>query len=388
MAIMAHQGRQKRQRRILVLLIAAAMSVISSSSASSSFSAEDGQAVASKPKALSLEQVRQLIAVAPDAVVAGEIRERGLEFRLTPKVLDHLRTIGMGSETAKTLNALMPANSWPTLVLKAERTELVHGESITIVAEANDLDDDPLQYRWFTSAGSIVGEGPTVQLRTESIGLNARSLSFLVGLEVADGRGGVARQALAFSLKPPNRAPSASIRAEKTELVRGEDLVLEAEANDPDGDPLEFQWSTTGGTVDGDGQRVTLQTDKMTLEKGSDSVTVALKVTDGREGTATDTLTIQVRAPKPVAVTPAEPIRRVTPQYPVSARALRLTGQVVVEVTIDERGNVVAAEPVEGPPMFWNEAVAAVKMWKFRPAMQGNQPVKSTKRIGFSFTNP
>lgn len=352
------------------------------------FNGEDGQAVASKAKALSLDQVRQLIAVAPDTVVAGEIRERGLAFRLTPKVMDHLHAIGAGSETAKVLNALMPANSWPALTLKAERTELIHGESITIVAEANDLDDDPLQYRWFTSAGSIVGEGPTVELRTESIGLNARSLSFLVGVEAADGRGGVARQALAFSLKPPNRAPTVSLRAEKRELVRGEELVLHAEASDPDGDPLEFQWSATGGTVDGDGQRVTLKTEKLTLEKESDAVTVTLKVTDGSGGTATDTLAIQVRKPKPIAVTPAEPIKRVTPQYPVSARALRLTGQVVVEVTIDERGDVVAAEAVEGPPLFWSEAVAAIKLWKFRPAMQGNQPVKSTKRIGFSFTNP
>lgn len=388
MKIMVQQQRQHPHHWVSLLVMVMLMGIMKPALARCWCNGEDGQAVASKAKALSLDQVRQLIAVAPDTVVAGEIRERGLAFRLTPKVMDHLHTIGAGSETAKVLNALMPANSWPALTLKAERTELIHGESITIVAEANDLDDDLLQYRWFTSAGSIVGEGPTVELRTESIGLNARSLSFLVGVEVADGRGGVARQALAFSLKPPNRVPTVSLRAEKRELVRGEELVLHAEASDPDGDPLEFQWSATGGTVDGDGQRVTLKTEKLTLEKESDFVTVTLKVTDGSGGTATDTLAIRVRKPKPIAVTPAEPIKRVTPQYPVSARALRLTGQVVVEVTIDERGDVVAAEAVEGPPLFWSEAVAAIKLWKFRPAMQGNQPVKSTKRIGFSFTNP
>ena len=49
--------------------------------------------------------------------------------------------------------------------------------------------------------------------------------------------------------------------------------------------------------------------------------------------------------------------RSVTPTYPPLARAARVSGSVVVEVTVDEAGNVMSARAVSGHPLLKDAAV-------------------------------
>jgi outer membrane biosynthesis protein TonB len=44
--------------------------------------------------------------------------------------------------------------------------------------------------------------------------------------------------------------------------------------------------------------------------------------------------------------------KRVEPEYPAKARQTGISGRVVVQVTIDEQGQVVAASPVSGPEVL------------------------------------
>lgn len=78
-------------------------------------------------------------------------------------------------------------------------------------------------------------------------------------------------------------------------------------------------------------------------------------------------------------------IRRVEPSYPPMARAARVTGTVVVEVTIDEQGNVIAAKAISGPPLLKAAAVAAARGWKFTPTQLSGVPVKVKGTITFNF---
>jgi len=57
--------------------------------------------------------------------------------------------------------------------------------------------------------------------------------------------------------------------------------------------------------------------------------------------------------------------RRVEPGYPPLAKAARVSGAVVVEVTIDEEGNVMAARAISGHPLLKDAAVAAARGWTF-----------------------
>src|SRR5262249_47960519 len=54
-----------------------------------------------------------------------------------------------------------------------------------------------------------------------------------------------------------------------------------------------------------------------------------------------------------------EATERPEPAYPPLARAAKVTGNVVVEVTIDETGNVTAARAVSGHPLLKDAAVEA-----------------------------
>jgi len=74
---------------------------------------------------------------------------------------------------------------------------------------------------------------------------------------------------------------------------------------------------------------------------------------------------------------PAELVERVEPVYPESARQSRAAGEVTLDLTISMRGDVLEAVPVDGPAVFYEEAVAAAMRWRYKPATLGGNPVKS-----------
>jgi TonB family protein len=60
--------------------------------------------------------------------------------------------------------------------------------------------------------------------------------------------------------------------------------------------------------------------------------------------------------------------RKVPPQYPAAAKALRLSGVVKVEVTISPAGTVTKAEAKGGNKLLGAPAEDAVRKWKFTAA--------------------
>lgn len=73
------------------------------------------------------------------------------------------------------------------------------------------------------------------------------------------------------------------------------------------------------------------------------------------------------------------------PPYPPIARAAKASGTVVVQVTVDENGNVISARPVSGHPLLQAGAVAAARSAKFSPTRLSGQPVKVTGVITYNF---
>ncbi len=78
-------------------------------------------------------------------------------------------------------------------------------------------------------------------------------------------------------------------------------------------------------------------------------------------------------------------IRKVEPEYPPIAKAARASGNVEVEVQIDENGNVVSAKPISGHPLLRAAAEAAAQQWKFKPAKLGETRVKVEGVLTFNF---
>jgi len=76
----------------------------------------------------------------------------------------------------------------------------------------------------------------------------------------------------------------------------------------------------------------------------------------------------------------------VKPPYPPAAKAVRASGAVNVQVTIDESGNVILANAVSGHPLLRTSAVQAARSSKFSPTLFGGKPVKVTGVIVYNFT--
>lgn len=73
------------------------------------------------------------------------------------------------------------------------------------------------------------------------------------------------------------------------------------------------------------------------------------------------------------------------PDYPPRARAAHVAGTVVVQITIDEEGNVIFARAVSGHPLLQEAAVLAATQAKFPPTRLSGQPVKVKGVLAYNF---
>lgn len=73
------------------------------------------------------------------------------------------------------------------------------------------------------------------------------------------------------------------------------------------------------------------------------------------------------------------------PPYPQIAKAVKASGQVNVQVLVDESGNVVTANAISGHPLLRAAAVAAARQAKFSPTKLSGQPVKVTGVLIYNF---
>ncbi len=95
---------------------------------------------------------------------------------------------------------------------------------------------------------------------------------------------------------PANRPPTVTAQCDPCEVLVGEESRVRANASDPDGDPLEYRWSTPAGEFLDPQNR---ETQRWQAPDETGPVPVTVTVDDGRGGTASDTVTITVTAPPP-----------------------------------------------------------------------------------------
>ena len=118
----------------------------------------------------------------------------------------------------------------------------------------------------------------------------------------------------------------------------------------------------------------------------------------GTEGTGTGGVEAPVAPPPPPDPVPSGPLRvggdvkapvaldRPEPKYTDAARKARIAGVVIVEAIIDENGNVDNVKVVKGLPAgLSEEAVKAVKRWKFKPGSHGGRSVATIFNLTVTF---
>lgn len=78
-------------------------------------------------------------------------------------------------------------------------------------------------------------------------------------------------------------------------------------------------------------------------------------------------------------------VKMVKPLYSTEARKFKVEGQVIVQVILDEEGNVVSAKAKSGPGLLRALSEDAARKSKFKPALDNGKAVKSTGSITYDF---
>lgn len=91
------------------------------------------------------------------------------------------------------------------------------------------------------------------------------------------------------------------------------------------------------------------------------------------------------RAPISGGVLNGKAITLPRPDYPAEARAAKAAGTVVVQITVDEYGNVIAARAVSGHQMLHQASINAARQARFAPTFLMGEAVKVTGVITYNF---
>lgn len=73
------------------------------------------------------------------------------------------------------------------------------------------------------------------------------------------------------------------------------------------------------------------------------------------------------------------------PEYPAAARQFRLSGEVVVELTVGVDGKVENVEVTKGKAILNDAVVRAVKKWSFQPFVVDGRARRVKSTLSFNF---
>jgi TonB family protein len=124
---------------------------------------------------------------------------------------------------------------------------------------------------------------------------------------------------------------------------------------------------------------------KRRIEKAKEILAKSTDTNRSQGGEHSSTTPVGAPKPQPDRIEPAVMISKSSITYPLAAKNAKVSGTVVVAVTIDEQGRVTSARATDGPAMLRNAAIDAAKQCRFRPAREGGRPVPSSMSVNFNF---
>jgi len=100
---------------------------------------------------------------------------------------------------------------------------------------------------------------------------------------------------------------------------------------------------------------------------------------------STDASTVEKPAPAPGDSTKLEVVKSVKASYPIAAGVKGIQGQVLLKVSVSEKGDVQEVEVVRGDPVLADSAVKGMKKWKFKPYIKNGKATQIVTQIPFDF---
>jgi TonB family protein len=78
-------------------------------------------------------------------------------------------------------------------------------------------------------------------------------------------------------------------------------------------------------------------------------------------------------------------IHKVDIVYPDAARTARVSGIVILQITVGAEGNVLEAQVLRGHPLLNQAALDAVRQWRYSPTMLNGEPVPVISTVSLRF---
>lgn len=179
----------------------------------------------------------------------------------------------------------------PSASCAVQPTEIFPGEPVrATVTTANFNPKRTLSYTWSSTGGRAEGTNENANIDTNGLAPG----SYTVTARVTDGRKANAECTANFTVKQYN-APTISCAANPATVQPGGTATITSTASSPHGFPLTYSYRTSGGSITGEGQSVTLNTEGA----APGTVTVNCDVRDEKGLTASTTTSVTVEAPPP-----------------------------------------------------------------------------------------
>jgi hypothetical protein len=161
------------------------------------------------------------------------------------------------------------------------------GEPVTLVATAEDIDLEHLDYRWKTADGRVIGTSPSITVPTSGMSAGKQNIE----ASVTDRQGNSASCAVSIVIKA-FAPPTVSCSADPSKVFPGDSSTISCLAMSPQNRPLSYSYIATGGMIFGTGRRATLRTTRWFAR----DITVHVNVTDDKGQTATADTSVTVSA--------------------------------------------------------------------------------------------
>lgn len=183
-----------------------------------------------------------------------------------------------------------PGNQAPVISsLTVDQQQTIPGGKIKLTCYASDPDNDEINFSWECTGGKLEIDGPNVVWEAPEWEAAAETEEYQIIVTVKDKAGLSTKSRLTLQVVK-NQSPLISkLVAEPTIVRPGAASVIMCDANDPDGDEINFHWSAKEGQVSGVGKRI-----MWIAPKDPGTYNIEVLVSDGKGGETTASIPVKV----------------------------------------------------------------------------------------------